>query len=314
MHALRAYAAHDPSRLEYEDAPEPRIGARDALVRVRASGVSPGELDWPTSWLEHDGSPRTPPIVIGHEVSGVVAALGAELADDAPVAVGAEVFGFIDIRRDGADAELVAVDVDELAPKPAGLTHAEASAVPLSALTAWQALFDHGQLMPGQRVLVHGGAGGVGTFAVQFAAWRGAHVIATASAGDAAFVESLGADEVIDFRATRFEDAATAIDLVVDTVGGQTWERSWDVLGPEGRIVSIAVPRPPDTEPRDGRRAIWFVVRPDVAQLMEIGDLADAGRVHPVVADERPVSEGRSAYGGGARRSGPGKVVLVVGD
>ena len=178
----------------------------------------------------------------------------------AGLAVGDEVFGFIDFRRDGADAEYVAARADELVPKPATLTHAQAAAVPLSALTAWQALFEQGDLERGQRVLIHGGAGGVGSFAVQFARWRGAHVTATSSARDTDLVRELGADEVIDYRTQRFEDAVADQDLVFDTVGGETWERSWEVLRPGGRLVSIAVPRPPEREGDDGRRAIWFVV------------------------------------------------------
>ena len=180
-------------------------------------------------------------------------------------------FGYIDVRRDGADAEYVAARADELVPKPATLTHAQAAAVPLSALTAWQALFDQGELERGQRVLIHGGAGGVGSFAVQFARWRGARVTATSSARDIDLVRGLGADEVIDYRTQRFEDVVADQDLVFDTVGGETWERSWDVLRPGGRLVSIAVPRPPEREADDGRRAIWFVVEPDREQLREIG-------------------------------------------
>jgi NADPH:quinone reductase-like Zn-dependent oxidoreductase len=279
------------------------------MLRVHASGVSPGELDWPTTWLQHDDTPRVPPIVPGHEVAGVVHALGPGVED---LAVGDEVFGYFDVRRDGADAEFVAVPADELARKPATLTLVEASAVPLSALTAWQALFDHGGLEPGGRVLVHGGAGGVGTFAVQFARWRGAHVIATSSERDGDRVRELGADEVIDYRATRFEEVVADLDLVVDTVGGDTWERSWDVLRPGGRLVSIAVPRPPEREPSEGREAIWFVVRPDARQLTEIGVLIDAGHVRPIVSDVVPLARGAEVYGPGGRRPGPGKVVLLV--
>lgn len=192
------------------------------------------------------------------------------------------------------------------------MAYPEAAAVPLSSLTAWQALFDHGDLQPGQRVLVHGGAGGVGTFAVQFARWRGAFVVATSSERDRAFVSELGAEEVIDYRGARFEDAVSDLDLVLDTVGGDTWSRSWDVIRPGGRLVSIAVPRPPDRDDEDGRRAIWFVVRPDVPQLVEIGRLMDAGLVRPIVSEVLPLARGAEAYGPGALRSGPGKVVLSV--
>ena len=310
MRALHAYAQHDPSRLVVEDAPLPTLGPGDVLVRVHASGVSPGELDWNGTWRRHDGAPRTPPIIPGHELSGVVEKVGA---DTPGLEIGDEVFGVIDFHRDGADAEFVAVRADELLPKPATATHTEAAAVPLSALTAWQALFDQGELARGQHVLVHGGAGGVGSYAVQLARWRGARVTATSSARDADFVRGLGADDVIDYRTQRFEDVVSDLDLVFDTVGGDTWERSSDVLGPAGRLVSIAVPRPPERETDDGRRAIWFIVKQDRDQLLEIGGLIDAGELRPIVSAELPLALGQQAYGPRGHRSGPGKVVLVVG-
>ena len=309
MRALHAYVQHDPSRLVVEDVPVPTLGPGDVLVRVHASGVSPGELDWNGTWLDPDGARRTPPIVPGHEVSGVVETVGAGAAG---IEVGDAVFGVIDFRRDGADADFVAVRADELVPKPATATHAEAAAVPLSALTAWQALFDQGDLARGQRVLIHGGAGGVGSFAVQFARWRGAHVTATSSGRDAEMVSALGADEVIDYRTQRFEDAVSDQDLVFDTVGGETWERSWDVLRPGGRLVSIAVPRPPEREADDGRRAIWFIVEIAREQLREIGGLIDAGLVRPIVSDVLPLERGLEVYGPGRQRGGPGKVVLLA--
>jgi NADPH:quinone reductase-like Zn-dependent oxidoreductase len=309
MRALHAYAKSDPLQLICEEAPVPSLAPDDVLVRVHASGVTPSELDWPSTWLHHDGTPRTPPIVPGHEVAGVVEAVGP---DAAGLAAGDEVYGLIDFRRDGADAECVAVRATELAPKPVTLTHALAAAVPLSALTAWQALFDQGGLRAGQRVLIHGGAGGVGSFAVQLARWRGTHVVATASARDTELVRDLGADEVIDYRTQRFEEVVADMDLVFDTVGGETWERSWDVLRPGGRLVSIAVPRPPERETGDGRRAIWFVVESNRTQLIDIGGLIDGGHVRPIVSAVLPLAEGRTAYGAGQNGRGPGKAVLVV--
>jgi NADPH:quinone reductase-like Zn-dependent oxidoreductase len=309
MRALHAYVKNDPSQLVYEDAPSPTLAPGDILVRVLASGVTPSELEWPSTWLHHDGTPRTPPIVPGHEVAGVVEGVGPTSAE---LAAGDEVYGLIDFQRDGADAEFVAVRATELAPKPATLAFTEAAAVPLSALTAWQALFDHGELQGGQRVLIHGGAGGVGSFAVQLARWRGAQVMATASARDAELVRELGADEVIDYRAQRFEEAVADMDLVFDTVGGETWERSWDVLGPGGQLVSIAVPRPPERESHDGRRAIWFVVESNRAQLSDIGRLIDGGQLRPIVSSVLPLAEGPAAYGAGRNGRGPGKVVLLV--
>jgi len=310
MRALHAYVKNDASQLVYEeDAPLPTLAPGDVLLRVQASGVTPSELDWPSTWLHHNGTPRTPPIVPGHEVAGVVEAIGP---DAAGLAAGDEVYGLIDFRRDGADAESVAVRATELAPKPATLTFTEAAAVPLSALTAWQALFDHGDLQVGQRVLVHGGAGGVGSFAVQLACWRGAHVTAMASARDAELVRELGATDVIDYRAQRFEEAVADMDLVFDTVGGETWERSWDVLRPGGRLVSIAVPRPPERESRDSRCALWFVVEPSRMQLIEIGRLIDSGHLRPIVSAVLPLAEGSAAYGAGHNGRGPGKTVLLV--
>ena len=310
MRALHAYAQSDPTRLIYEDAPVPTLASGDVLVRVHASGVSPAELDWGLTWLHHDGTARTPPIVPGHELSGVVEAIGpGELRG---IAVGSEVFGLTDYRRDGADAEYAAVRADELIPKPTTLTHAQAAAVPLSAMTAWQALFDHGELERGQRLLIHGGAGGVGSFAVQFARWRGARVTATSSARDKELVRELGADEVLDYRTQPFEHAVADQDLVFDTVGGETWERSWQVLRPGGRLVSIAVPRPPDRRASDGRRTIWFIVDIDTKQLREIGRLIDEGLVRPIVSDVLPLERGLEAYGPGRRSGGPGKVVLLV--
>ena len=196
---------------------------------------------------------------------------------------------------------------DELAAKPSTSTHAEAAAVPLSALTAWQALFVHGDLAPRQRVVVHGGAGGVGSFAVQLARWRGARVTATASARDADFVLGLGANEVIDYRTQRFEDVVADIDLVFDTVGGDTWERSWGVLAPRGRLVSIAVPRPPEREPVDDRRAIWFIVQMDRGQLIEIGRLIDAGQVRPIVSAELSLADATRTGRPAGRRAGQGR-------
>jgi NADPH:quinone reductase-like Zn-dependent oxidoreductase len=239
----------------------------------------------------------------------VVEAVGP---DSAGLTAGDEVYGLIDFRRDGADAEYVAVRAIELAPKPATLAFAEAAAVPLSALTAWQVLFDHGELHEGQRVLIHGGAGGVGSFAVQLARWRGAHVTATASARDAELVRELGAVDVIDYRAQRFEQAVADMDLVFDTVGGETWERSWDVLRPGGRLVSIVVPLSPERQTRDGRRGIWFVVEPNRAQLIDIGGLIDGGHLRPIVSAVLPLAEGPAAYGAGHNGRGPGKAVLLV--
>jgi NADPH:quinone reductase-like Zn-dependent oxidoreductase len=174
--------------LFFEDAPAPEIRPGDVLVRVRATGITPAELTWDESYQNADGTPRIPGIP-GHEVSGVVERTAPDVADLLP---GDEVYGLADFPRDGAAAEFAAVRASNLALKPRGLSHAEAAALPLSALTAWQALFEHAHLAAGQSVLIHGGAGGVGSLAVQLARWRGAHVAATASARDAALAPAWG--------------------------------------------------------------------------------------------------------------------------
>jgi NADPH:quinone reductase-like Zn-dependent oxidoreductase len=167
-------------------------------------------------------------------------------------------------------------------------------------------------LLAEERVLVHGAAGGVGSFAVQLARWWGARVVATASSRHAGLVREFGAEEVIDYRAARFDEIIHGRDLVVDTVGGDTWERSWRVLRPGGRLVSIAVPPPPERAPVNDVRAVWFVVVPDRAQLGAIGRLIDAGHVRPIVDEVLPLARGREAYGPSRNGRGPGKLVLRV--
>jgi NADPH:quinone reductase-like Zn-dependent oxidoreductase len=310
MRVVHAYAPGDPSRLVFEDAPPPTLRDGDVLVRVHASGISPAELDWRLTWQNPDGSPRQPPIVLGHELSGVVESIGPGVTEGP--AVGDAVFGLVDFHRDGAHAERVAVRATDLVAKPAALRHEAAAAVPLSALTAWQALFEQGDLRSGQRVLIHGGAGGVGSYAVQLARWHGAEVVATSSARDAALVRELGADVVVDYRTERFEDAVSEADLVFDTVGGETWERSWAVTRRGGRIVSIATPRPPDRVVAGGPNAIFFIVRPDREDLREIASLLEAGQIRPIVSAILPFDRAPEAYRRDRRSTGPGKVVLVV--
>src|SRR5919201_6808977 len=189
MKAVRLHRQGGPEQLVYEDAPEPELGAGDALIRVHFTGITPAELTWPDTYRNCDGSERLPAIP-GHEASGVVVRVAGGVSE---VSIGDEVYALTAFCRDGTAAEYVAVRAADLAPKPRTLDHVHAAAVPLSALTAWQALFDHAGLRGGQRVLIHGAAGGVGTFAVQLARWRGAQVTATASAANLDFVRSLGA-------------------------------------------------------------------------------------------------------------------------
>ena len=309
MHAIHAFAKNDPSQLRYEQSSRPELLPGDVLVRIVASGVTPSELSWPTTWIAPDNTPRPLPIIPGHEISGIVESITSTVLD---ISVGDEVFGLIDFQRDGADADFVAARATELAPKPISIDHIQTAAVPLSALTAWQALFDQGQIEKGQLVLIHGAAGGVGSFAVQLAHWRGARVICTASQDNAGQLRDLGADEVIDYKSTDFEEQVHNADLVFDTVGGETWERSWNVLRTGGKLVSVAVPLPPERTPTNDIQAIWFVVQQNREQLSEIAHLIDAGFIRPIVSLVLPLARAQEAYGHGERHRGMGKIVLQV--
>ena len=300
MNAVHIYRPH-PDSVVYERVPKPVAAPDEALVRVHAAAISPGEFSWFQDWSK--------PLIPSHEMSGVVAAIGSEVTE---VEVGDEVFGLVDFARDGAAAEFVAIKAAHLAPKPASLDHVGASTVTLSALTAWQALRVHAPLERGQRVLIHGGAGGVGSYALQIAKWIGARTIATASAVNAAFVKELGADEVIDYTTARFEDTLRDVDLVSDTVGGDALSRSWKVLRRGGTLLSVAEEPPAAAADELGIRAVYFIVEPDRGHLTELAELADRGILKPIVSAVYPLARAREAYELGARGHMRGKIVLRV--
>jgi NADPH:quinone reductase-like Zn-dependent oxidoreductase len=308
MQAIRLHARGGPEQIVYEEAPLPAPAAGEALVRVHAAGITPTELTWAETYRGPDGQERLPTIP-GHDVSGVVEALGPDVAGVSP---GDAVYGLIAFPHDGSAAEYVAVRAADLAPKPQSLDHVHAAAVPLSALTAWQALFVHAQLAAGQRVLVHGAAGGVGAFAVQLARWRGAHVGATASARHHDFLRELGVETAIDYRTTRFEEVLRDVDVVLDTIGGDTMERSWRVLRRGGTLVSVAAPPPPEAARDAGARGIFFIVKPSRVQLMEIARLIDAGEIRPVLDAVLPLDRAREAFERGLAGHVRGKIVLRV--
>jgi NADPH:quinone reductase-like Zn-dependent oxidoreductase len=286
----------------------PELGADDALVRVHATGITPAELTWDETYRNCDGSERLPSIP-GHEVSGVVESV-AEGAGG--VTIGVEVYGLTSFCRDGAAAEYVAVRAADLAPKPKTVDHAQAAAVPLSALTVWQAFFDHAHLAPGQRVLIHGAAGGVGAFAVQIARWHGAYVIGTASAENHDFLLRLGANEVIDYRHTQFERAVRDVDVVLDNIGGETRHRSWQVLNSTGILISLPGPIPESEAAAYNKRGLFFIVQPDREQLGKIAALIDSGVISPVIAETFPLANARQAFERGVAGHTRGKLVLQV--
>ena len=311
MKAIRLHGRGGPHHLVYEDAPQLRPGAEEVLVRVYATGVIANELKWDVTYQTKAGSPRALPIP-GRDLSGVVEAVGHGVTEPAK---GDEVYAMLDYCCDGAEAEFTIAVPKELAPKPRTLDHVQAAAVPLTALTAWQGLFEHARLVAGQTVLIHGAAGGVGVFAVQLARWAGAQVIATASQRNRDFLCELGANEIIDYTTTRFEEVVQGVDFVFDTVGGDTLHRSWQVVKPGGVLASVVSPRPSFAEAQVYNvRPVWFVVQPNREQLVRIGALIDEGKVRPIIDTVLPLSQARQAYEQGAKGHTRGKIVLRVVD
>jgi NADPH:quinone reductase-like Zn-dependent oxidoreductase len=296
-----------PDGLKFGDiqAPSPKEG--EVLVQVHAAALTPTEFSWFPTFKTRDGAPRPFPIILGHEFSGVVAAIGNGANGLKP---GDEVYGLNDWFTNGAQAEYCIAPVDAFAPKPAVLDHITAAAAPISLLTAWQGLFERAALKPGERVLIHGGAGGVGLFAVQLAHWRRAHVIATASARNSDFVRGLGANEVIDYKSTPFEKVVRDIDVVFDTVGGETLERTWSVVGANGRLVTIAVQSEDATK---RARDAFFIVEPNRTQLTEVTPLLNAGTIRVFVDAVFPLAKAREGYARAQQSAKRGKVVLQIG-
>ena len=300
MHALRLHAPGGVSDLVYERTDTPRPKPGEVLVRVHAAAITRGELEWPADRL---------PAIPSYEFSGVVVATASDVSD---VAVGEDVYALAGFDRDGAAADYAIVRKEVVARKPRTLSHIESATLPLAALTAWQGLFDHGELRVGQRVLIHGAAGGVGSMAVQLAHGRGAHVIGTASTGRLDIARRFGADEVVDHRTTRFEDIVDEVDLVFDTVGGEALERSPAVLRRGGRLISIASTPSQDRAAERGIAAVYFIVEPNRAQLVEITKLVDNHELQPTAAEVFALKDGRHAFARSLDRKHRGKVVLTV--
>ncbi|WP_410671714.1 NADP-dependent oxidoreductase [Amycolatopsis sp. cmx-4-68] len=288
--------------LTLTDLPHPHAAENDVIVRVHAAGFTPGELDWPATWTDRAGRDRTPSVP-GHELSGVVASLGYGTTG---LTVGQRVFGLTDWARDGALAEYTAVEARNLAPLAAGLDHTVAAALPISGLTAWQGLFDHGRLTTGQTVLIHGAAGGVGSIAVQLAREAGARVIGTGRAADRDVVLGLGAASFLDLAADPWEEAGQA-DVVFDVIGGDVLARSAALVRPGGTLVTIAMP--PTVRPEDGR-AVFFVVEPDRTRLADLAQRVRDGRLKPIVGEVRPLAETAAAFA--RHRRVPGKTIIQV--
>ncbi|WP_227981426.1 NADP-dependent oxidoreductase [Nocardia spumae] len=282
--------------LTLTDLPHPHAAENDVIVQVHAAGFTRGELDWPGSWTDRAGRDRTPSVP-GHELSGVVAELGYGTTG---LTVGQRVFGLTDWTRDGSLAEYTAVEARNLAPLPADVDHVAAAALPISGLTAWQALFDHAQLQTGQTVLIHGVGGAVGSVAAQLAREAGAYVVGTGRAADRDAAGDLGVQEFVDLDGALLEDVGE-VDVVLDVIGGDVRDRSTALLRSGGTLVTIA--DPPAVQPRDGR-AIFFVVEPNREQLIQLATRLHDGRLIPLVNSVRSLAEVAAAFGPNGRTRG----------
>ena len=307
MKAIQFGGTIDDVSFSLAEVPIPRPLEGQVLIKVQAAGVTATELEWYPTSHHADGKPRLGAIP-GHEFSGTIAAVGDAVTS---FSSGQEVYGMNDWFWEGATAEYCVALPSSIALKPKSLSHVEAATVPISALTAWQGLFTRAAIQPGERVLIQGGGGAVGLFAVQLAHRHGAYVIATASSKTISLVQSLGADQVIDYKAARFEDGLAPVDVVFDTVGGSIRQRSAAVLKPAGRLISIAADGEVNTNPKV--RASYFIVEPNQNQLEEVGRLMDQGRLKTFVKGTVSLQDAGLAYTGVVPKQGStGKFVVEV--
>jgi len=308
MRAIQIQEFGGPEVLQVQEVSIPVPGPGELLVRVRAAAVNP--VDTSIRAGRAGGlSGASLPYVPGFDVSGTVTAIGSGVdvfeVDD-------EVFAMVNLRRGGTYAEYVIILENEAALKPARVSHAEAAAIPLVALTAWQALFEVAKLQPGQTILIHAGAGGVGSIAVQLAKWRGARIIATASDYNHDFLRGLGVDVPVDYRTQNFENFASDVDVVLDPIGGDTQVRSLQTLKEGGILVSIVGLTSEGRNPSRNVRATSILVQPNSGQLSEIGGLIQNGIINPIVSYRFPLEQAPLAHEQSQTRRTRGKIVIEV--
>jgi NADPH:quinone reductase-like Zn-dependent oxidoreductase len=308
MRAAAIHAFGGPEVLRIEQTPRPAAGPGELLVRVHAAGVNPVDTQTRRGVARGLSGERFP-YITGFDVAGEVVQVGPEVTR---FRAGDRIFAHLDLRRGGGYAEYAIVKEEEAAPLPQRTTYVEAASVPLVALTAWQAFFDTAELQPGETVLIHAGAGGVGSIAIQIAKWHGARVIATASAENHPFLRELGADVVVDYRSQRFEDFARGVDVVLDPIGGETQSRSLAILRDGGRLVSIVGLIPEARSPAREVVARSILVRPDAAQLARIGQLIDEGILMPIVSHVFPLESVAEAHEQSETGRTRGKIVLQL--
>jgi NADPH:quinone reductase-like Zn-dependent oxidoreductase len=304
MNAIRIHEFGGPDVLEYETAPQPEPAADEVLVRIHAAGVN--HVDTAVRGGNFGEVPF--PWIPGWDLSGTVEAVGADVTEFED---GDEVYGMVRFPEPGnTDAEYAAVPAEEIVGKPASLDHTEAAGVPLVATTAWQALFDKGELSEGRRVLIHGAAGGVGHMAVQLAKSQGAHVIGTASGYNEEFLRELGVDEFINYRETRLEEELDDVDLVVDPIGGDTREHSYQILTEGGILAALVGEVSDDRAEKHNTQVRRVDARPDAATLSEISSLIDAGKVEPTISATFPLADAPEAHEQIEEGHTRGKIVL----
>ncbi|WP_299874894.1 NADP-dependent oxidoreductase [uncultured Cocleimonas sp.] len=309
MKAVRIHEYGNRNVLAFEDAPMPSITSSEVLVKVVAASVNP--VDWKIreGYLK-EMVPYSMPVTLGWDVSGVVTEVGFDVTR---FSVGDSVYSRPDIKRNGTYAEYVAIQENEVALKPLTISHNEAASLPLAGITAWEALITTAQISAGQKVLIHAGSGGVGTLAVQIAKSRGAYVIATTSGKNKALVESLGADEVIDYQTHNFAEVLSNIDVVFDTLGGDIQESSWSVLKQDGILVSIVSPPSEEKAKELNVRSAFVFIEPNAPILEELSKLVEQGKLRPVIGAEFALKDIVKAHTLSESGRTVGKIVLYVG-
>jgi NADPH:quinone reductase-like Zn-dependent oxidoreductase len=307
MKAGRVLRYGPPSVITIDDVPRPSPGIGQLLVRVEAAGVG----NWDALFREGKSKLEPLPIILGSDISGTVEALGPDVSGFKP---GDEVYGSTNPQFSGGYAEYAVPMAGMIALKPRTLNFIEAASVPVVAITAWQTLFEYANAVAGQTVLIHGAAGSVGAYAVQLARQAGLHIVATAGSADLDYVRGLGAEKVLDYKQQRFEELLSGVDVVLDTIGGATQEKSLRVLKPNGILVSIVSAVPEATQKEYGVRAAFFYAEVTTARLNKITELIDSGKLSTDVGTVLPLEEAQTAHEmlAGAKKHKRGKIVLSI--
>jgi len=309
MKAVRIHEYGGRDILQYEDCPLPDIVDDEVLIKVVATAINP--VDWKIreGYLQ-EMIPYEFPLTLGWDLSGIVEKTGKNVTS---LNIGDSVYSRPELTRNGAYAEYIAVKYNEVAIKPATVSFAEAASLPLAGITAWEAVINSGEIKKGQSILIHAASGGVGSLAVQLAKWKGAYVFATSSGKNSAFVRSLGADEVIDYRSVRFQDVVRDVDVVFDTIGGDVQQASWSVLKQGGILVSVVQPPEEERAKEAGAVGKFVFIQPNAGILRELASLIDSGVIRPVVGAEFSLQEISKAHELSESGRALGKIVIHVG-